>query len=1166
MSSRQSLAKLQLQLKASVNQKLGTSYKTITQFKKHFGLNSNDATWEYLDEFDRKKKLKQQIPIIKIKMKKQTFLIHLVLEVRYKNKKTGEWSQPYIENKVEGTFKEFLPKITLQEQINKWTFSTDYKQVKVIDSKIEYFDKKKLKPKAPENIMMKEGYILKNDWLRYSKGICEKAFEETENKCVYYQLSNFLLNCPTGRPTKFVDGKKMSEDALFEFFFNNCDEISADDKDFTKYSGVSTAMIGKLCKSIKRNLYAYDEDDKMFYSVNNFDSKNYCPICFYKLNGHFYLLDDPSCFKSIGESNKKDKKIISECIDEKEENKIELIVEFLNEFDVNNALELNGGSIYLLSQSNLNKEVIDFIRTYKSVPKVRNRDNVIVKFSYYNNNEEIVNIAVDSNYGDKRIQYEQLKNVAETNGIKYINEGIGSVIMNIIERNTNEKRNYLSKEEKEDLINKHYGKCAICFLEQTKFEIDHIIPLGAGGKNEIENLQPLCVECHDEKTREENELGIYFVNNQSSSCFNKVVIDNVFNSILFKSWAFVERVNEALTTNHLYKIDMRKCRRNILYYFKNEFPVYSIFDIPKKFSSVVKCGFYYVNTKNIFPFRGCGWYCESLVLYGLENNLIELNEIKMEFIPSKTLPQKHFQKYIDILLNASSVERDLQKVIINSYIGLFGIRHQTASYSKFSLDLYDASNWWVKNPNVFIRTNELEKDVTLYEGIHKEDVITEMSNYPIYSMILQVEALELHKLENKIIEKGGYILDRNTDAIRFQSKNKIELEEFWDDEDSVLKYQAEEDKTLQVERCPQMSRMNTTKLNDFDLKWNITYDYENIDDRINEIIESKKSYHIDGMAGTGKTYFTNKFIEKLDNINKKYLSFSPTNKGARLINGTTIDSVYHQFKHSKKKLFQMLKGVEYIIIDEVSMMKEIFYQLFSLIKMKTEIKFILTGDYEQFLPVKDTWEGDYKNSPATYILCDGNRLQLTKCRRSDDKLFNLYSNTEDVNITEFPLIDNTYLNLSYKHSTRIRVNNECQERYLKEYKKPILVIPKTEDEKTQNVKLCEGMPIICRRTHKKKNKKKDDKFYVLNSEKFIVKKIEGNIITIKDEEREITFDKNIFHKYFFLGFCITLHSSQGETFVKKYTIYDWNSYCFDKRARYVGLSRATSIKNIQIVG
>jgi hypothetical protein len=41
-----------------------------------------------------------------------------------------------------------------------------------------------MKPKAPEKIMMKNAYILKNDWLRYAKGISEKAFEETDSKCV----------------------------------------------------------------------------------------------------------------------------------------------------------------------------------------------------------------------------------------------------------------------------------------------------------------------------------------------------------------------------------------------------------------------------------------------------------------------------------------------------------------------------------------------------------------------------------------------------------------------------------------------------------------------------------------------------------------------------------------------------------------------------------------------------------------------------------------------------------------------------------------------------------------------------------------------------------------------------------------------------------------------
>lgn len=31
-------------------------------------------------------------------------------------------------------------------------------------------------------------------------------------------------------------------------------------------------------------------------------------------------------------------------------------------------------------------------------------------------------------------------------------------------------------------------------------ELDHIIPLHAGGTNDVSNLQPLCRECHQAKT------------------------------------------------------------------------------------------------------------------------------------------------------------------------------------------------------------------------------------------------------------------------------------------------------------------------------------------------------------------------------------------------------------------------------------------------------------------------------------------------------------------------------------------------------------------------------------------------------------------------------------------------------------------------------------------
>ena len=100
------------------------------------------------------------------------------------------------------------------------------------------------------------------------------------------------------------------------------------------------------------------------------------------------------------------------------------------------------------------------------------------------------------------------------------------------------------------------------------------------------------------------------------------------------------------------------------------------------------------------------------------------------------------------------------------------------------------------------------------------------------------------------------------------------------------------------------------------------------------------------------------------------------------------------------------------------------------------------------------------------------------------------------------------------------------------------------------------MPIIAHTTNKKMN--------ILNSEKFVIKSITNEIIIISDGERNIEIKSKDFHLFFYLGFCITIHASQGETFTEKYTIYDWKFKRFCNRAKYVALSRGTDIKNIQI--
>lgn len=43
------------------------------------------------------------------------------------------------------------------------------------------------------------------------------------------------------------------------------------------------------------------------------------------------------------------------------------------------------------------------------------------------------------------------------------------------------------------------GACAACG-RYGRVEIDHIVPLWAGGRSDPDNLRPLCVECHRGKT------------------------------------------------------------------------------------------------------------------------------------------------------------------------------------------------------------------------------------------------------------------------------------------------------------------------------------------------------------------------------------------------------------------------------------------------------------------------------------------------------------------------------------------------------------------------------------------------------------------------------------------------------------------------------------------
>jgi ATP-dependent exoDNAse (exonuclease V) alpha subunit len=288
-----------------------------------------------------------------------------------------------------------------------------------------------------------------------------------------------------------------------------------------------------------------------------------------------------------------------------------------------------------------------------------------------------------------------------------------------------------------------------------------------------------------------------------------------------------------------------------------------------------------------------------------------------------------------------------------------------------------------------------------------------------------------------------------------------------------------------------------------------------------------------------------------------YKSLAPTNKACRLINGETM----HKFASMATGTFIRETDIKYIFIDEVSMMPEMFYKFFIVLKrMRPDIKFIIAGDFAQLLPVKDRIENcNYKESQALHELCDGNRLQLTKCRRSDATLFNMLlpENINKIKKTDFKN-EKTNLGICFTNKMRIQRNKIKMDEEIKRKKCKALELKALDyDPNSQDVRLCAGMPIIARRNSRELS--------IYNNETFTIKEIRRNddLIIIYDDDREQEIPIVDFVKMFNVAYCITCHKSQGQTYDESYTIYEWD--LFDERLRYVALSRATDINLINIV-
>jgi len=700
----------------------------------------------YVPKEPKEKKAKEQKP----KEIKPIFIYFIstvfTRKHSWKDKKTGEYTHPKISSdpwgkSISSTSESAAISIFEKNLIEEWEFQKDYEVQEVLDIGNILVHKKTSAP--VQNILqqpMRAAQFVKYDFIPDDVN----KYDTEQGTCaidIFVGIYSPLIKSITRE--SFIELCSKEHRVLYA--------LQEDYQIWTENDGVTPEIIKIICEKYDISVYAYDLMRKNFMKFVSKNS-NYPALIFYAGNGHMYLVSNKEEAVSLVRSavdiqQKMNTKIFHEKIEKEYQNNIIISGTDIKiiEIKMNVMKELNQDYkqekeiIIIYDKSALNDELYQYYQDYQVMPdakSMKTTNTAITSFSITKPFKAV--LMADPNTDVFNCTHREVQSICAQTNQPFKNQSFPSLIKTMKNKHFSEKDKRKVSRELRTQIFEEERKCNICNKSMSRIseaEIDHIIPLASGGMDEKSNLQVLCKVCHRAKTSNERDHG-YISASVTESTFNSKV-QNLFNSHFAQTYAYVEYAIKNIPKSYkgkpIYKYDINKCRKNILYHSEFDYCLFTVMDDIKVFNSAVdtiKPGRYFLETKQYMPCRGNGWYYHNTVSFFLEQDLITLDDIKYVVYSSLTVPKNHYNGFIDEIYK--TLPEDKAKLAINSMIGQFKLKDREFFKSlNITTDVNTDYQLFLSNKGTHIFTTEHNNTIfyEIYTSYTASDIETEG---PIY--------------------------------------------------------------------------------------------------------------------------------------------------------------------------------------------------------------------------------------------------------------------------------------------------------------------------------------------------------------------------------------------------------------------------------------------------